>query len=621
MDGEKQFEPAALPATMTSVTSSTSSSETSTESDTMDSDSEVSDGTVGASAKKPGKSVGTCHECSVCGQRFASWKSAKIHLAKHACEEPYACTNSSQKFTQKANVVKYQQVHTGKVRFVCEQCPSKFNSKIALDRHEQLHASGVEFFHCPECFKTLLLKTSLQRHLKWHKMEKPYSCHLCPATFVYEYVRDNHVLLHTNGKPYSCHLCQKCFAWKTNLDVHVRRIHGEIKTTVTNVMTRVEVTLPSSASAMLPPTHEDVDGEELSEPASLQPRVTSVASLPSLSGTSTDTYTTDSDSEISSSTLGAPVKKPGRSVGRCHESSECRKNFTKTASAENSLPEHTSNRTRTACPICGRVFAYRHILKRHQRTHHRAETQFVCRLCPSIFKKKSSLDRHKRLHTRAVGLYHCHKCGKIFKRKGILRQHLTWHEKKTSYKCHLCPASYLHRCERNNHVQTHAAEKPHRCPMCKKSYTWRRSLTMHMRCSHGGVKLTEECHDVSEKDIAERAALLPSSTVTSRDEATVESNPKSPGSDILAAVTQGSKGTGLNKSSKCSVRGHCFVPQGEKLHKCPVRKQTFAQKHSLATQEVTHSCKKQLPCSTCGELVKRKNLTAHELSHQSEKSL
>ncbi|XP_037557412.2 zinc finger protein 182 isoform X2 [Dermacentor silvarum] len=320
MDGKEPPERAALLPRIVSVTTLTTSAETSGDEAIMDGNAgcngaatarRVCDGTAGVPAKQPGRSVGTCHECSACGQRFANRTVAKIHLATHICEEPYARTESSQKFIQKSNVISHQRNHTGERRLVCELCQSKFSTNLSLHKHKQLHACGVDFFHCPECSKTLMQRDSLLRHLKFHKMEKPYACDLCPATFVYHCGRNKHVLTHTIEKPPRCPLCQKCFASKKSLKVHMRRIHGEVKTAVTSAAAGVEMVSPSSPPATLPPCPVDMDGEEPVEPAAPLPRITSLTTLTSSTETSMNMDSTDSDPGHSSgskhSAMGLPT--------------------------------------------------------------------------------------------------------------------------------------------------------------------------------------------------------------------------------------------------------------------------------------------------------------------------
>ncbi|KAH7970806.1 hypothetical protein HPB49_015759 [Dermacentor silvarum] len=680
MDGKEPPERAALLPRIVSVTTLTTSAETSGDEAIMDGNAGVCDGTAGVPAKQPGRSVGTCHECSACGQRFANRTVAKIHLATHICEEPYARTESSQKFIQKSNVISHQRNHTGERRLVCELCQSKFSTNLSLHKHKQLHACGVDFFHCPECSKTLMQRDSLLRHLKFHKMEKPYACDLCPATFVYHCGRNKHVLTHTIEKPPRCPLCQKCFASKKSLKVHMRRIHGEVKTAVTSAAAGVEMVSPSSPPATLPPCPVDMDGEEPVEPAAPLPRITSLTTLTSSTETSMNMDSTDSDpgpdgtqwipntnsricsrhfvgnsrnessrhpsyvptifpaaynrkaldqdrgQRVRDGTVGAPAKQPGRSLGTCHECSVCGQRFASRTIAKIHLSTHTRLESYT-CPDSSQKLVQKSEVDRHQHDQ-TFEIRFACELCVSTFCTNKSLDRHKQLHARGVDFFHCPECGKTMLHRKSLLRHLKWHKMEKPYQCHLCPATFIYDYKRDEHVLTHSNEKLHRCHLCPKSFVWKSSLNVHMHRIHGEAKtaVTSDTTRVETVSPSSPPATLPP-TWMEKDRLSQQSCCQ--GSSLVTSLTS-STGTSGDSAIMDRDPGTCEGTTEAPLknprktagscHKCDVCGRCFANKESAKKHLVVHTNEKPFACPISNRKFAQKfELLKHDRIHMGER--
>ncbi|XP_031628959.1 broad-complex core protein isoforms 1/2/3/4/5 isoform X2 [Contarinia nasturtii] len=87
--------------------------------------------------------------------------------------------------------------------------------------------------------------------------------------------------------------------------------------------------------------------------------------------------------------------------------------------------EKQRDRSRFACPFCGKCVRSKENLKLHVRKH-TGERPFVCLFCGRAFGGKSDLTRHLRIHT-GERPYHCESCGKCFARADYLSKHLTTH--------------------------------------------------------------------------------------------------------------------------------------------------------------------------------------------------
>lgn len=80
---------------------------------------------------------------------------------------------------------------------------------------------------CAMCGKTFVKKRNLQRHIKVHLGERPYSCSWCMKTFARKDVLDLHIRIHTGDKRYTCVVCNKAFTHRGNLGSHMRVHTGE----------------------------------------------------------------------------------------------------------------------------------------------------------------------------------------------------------------------------------------------------------------------------------------------------------------------------------------------------------------------------------------------------------
>ncbi|XP_049274939.1 zinc finger protein OZF isoform X4 [Rhipicephalus sanguineus] len=202
------------------------------------------------------------HACPVCGRKFAKRTTLnQHHEALHTNEKPYACTVCGQKFSTKSYLDKHKRVHMDEVPYACQVCPSKFRQKASLEKHKQLHASGVQMLPCPECGITFKAMKYLMDHSKWHNMEKPHLCHLCPARFPRKSFLERHLFTHKGEKPYKCSVCERLYSRIEDLNKHMRRVHMDgVGAAVSSTDSKVEVIMPSNPIATEP--REDADMNE-----------------------------------------------------------------------------------------------------------------------------------------------------------------------------------------------------------------------------------------------------------------------------------------------------------------------------------------------------------------------
>uniref|UniRef100_A0A8C6U8Q1 C2H2-type domain-containing protein n=1 Tax=Neogobius melanostomus TaxID=47308 RepID=A0A8C6U8Q1_9GOBI len=165
------------------------------------------------------------HVCDMCGRRYATETSLKIHSKAHTDNSEHRCWCCYAVFKTKQEKDAHKQIHKNQSKpYQCRHCPSSFAIFAERTKHNKIHRGPFEY-KCDICGISFWVKAYLERHMMVHTGVKPYKCLFCGRGFNQDCNLRSHMRMHTGEKPYACPHCDKAFNHNVSLKSHVQRYH------------------------------------------------------------------------------------------------------------------------------------------------------------------------------------------------------------------------------------------------------------------------------------------------------------------------------------------------------------------------------------------------------------
>ncbi|XP_014481734.1 PREDICTED: zinc finger protein 260-like isoform X2 [Dinoponera quadriceps] len=137
------------------------------------------------------------------------------------------CAECGRCFKLKDSYQRHMRIHKDERPFTCHVCGKQFRDSGGLSRHlKDVHAK-LKNFTCDLCDRSFASKATREDHRRTHTGERPYVCDSCGKTFKSKASLYIHSKLHTDEFPHTCSYCTKRFRRRQEMLAHVTTHTGE----------------------------------------------------------------------------------------------------------------------------------------------------------------------------------------------------------------------------------------------------------------------------------------------------------------------------------------------------------------------------------------------------------
>ncbi|XP_021354147.1 zinc finger protein 836-like [Mizuhopecten yessoensis] len=463
--------------------------------------------------------------CDICSRRFANTDDLKLHKSLHddQCEE-ISCGICEEIVDSKEDLMKHLDIHPEAKPYKCCHCGDKFIVLPQLQNHMQTH-SFTKRYNCPYCFKQFFHENTLESHLRVHTGEISYICPVCDKGFRASDRLRRHMKEHP--VPYSLYSNYKKEIIDHNIDVsnsHKGELQNKdefVEEDRTDFQKGGTDTLESGTQEWKgePGCYVDASGSDSGkssdadtikqEPNDIEEEenrsdMTDFSCMDNLYRPSEETVDSSSGSAIfeklrrQRSLVGSQLPPSGH-INSGTPFCISVKKLTKVAVTDKSDNTYTDAKDINTnqqfaemedtmklqmnihqCNVCGAMFAYNNMLKRHMMKHTGKEP-YKCELCGHGCMSSSALKAHSLVHS-GERPYSCDKCPKAFRQKSSLKSHLLTH--KETFGSRRCKLPFKDAPLLQQHRQNSCEISAFGCSICNMTFKDITSVFSHVNFLH-----------------------------------------------------------------------------------------------------------------------------------------